>query len=375
VLESIHREIVQPLRQRFPDAGLEVDWRILLSAVLEVLGEDEGLALLERESAERRDRTERPGPSATDPDGPVEAAVPRFVSSVLRHGFLPARIRIAARRYRRWAQLNPNATLEAQAATLDQIESAYGLGELEEERPGARLQFFRHTVFRRASDDFTRAFDQVIAATRTESSSRAEWHEAIAALREAFPLSDRQEFFLARVLYPHVDPRGRAVLTREEDDATGFATGVEVEHVDPKGDPFRIRRPTNPHEINALYRVFARANFRQMPTAGQEDFLVVTDTAGRVIGGLIFRRMSDEYVRLEWIVVARHRRGRGIGSVLLREFLQRLAAEGVRTVSTGFFRPSLFAKFGFGVDPRYAGIVRFLQTDRPSGAGGFEEES
>ena len=44
--------------------------------------------------------------------------------SVRRRGFLPGRIRLAARRYRSWAQLNPDATLEARAATLDQIEDA-----------------------------------------------------------------------------------------------------------------------------------------------------------------------------------------------------------------------------------------------------------
>ena len=53
----------------------------------------------------------------------------------------------------------------------------------------------------------------------------------------------------------------------------------------------------------------------------------------------------------------------GIGSVLLTEFVERLSAQGVRVVSTGFFRPSFFSKHGFGVDPRYAGIVRFLQPD------------
>jgi len=43
------------------------------------------------------------------------------------------------------------------------------------------------------------------------------------------------------------------------------------------------------------------------------------------------------------------------------EFLERLRAHGVRAVSTGFFRPAFFAKFGFGVDPRYPGIVKILE--------------
>jgi hypothetical protein len=35
-------------------------------------------------------------------------------------------------------------------------------------------------------------------------------------------------------------------------------------------------------------------------------------------------------------------------------------------VSTGFFRPGFFAQFGFGLDPRYAGIVKVL-AETPSG--------
>jgi predicted N-acetyltransferase YhbS len=84
-----------------------------------------------------------------------------------------------------------------------------------------------------------------------------------------------------------------------------------------------------------------------------------------VLGGLIFRRISETYVRLDWLALGRHRRGRGIGSTLIRDFLERLRVQGVRVVSTGFFRPAFFANFGFGVDPRYAGLVRFLDTPGP----------
>jgi len=100
--------------------------------------------------------------------------------------------------------------------------------------------------------------------------------------------------------------------------------------------------------------------------AAEHDLLVVTEESGRVLGGLIYRRPSATYVVLEWIVVGRHRRGRHIGSVLLGDFLERLKVQGVKAVSTGFFRPGFFAQFGFGLDPRYAGIVKIL-AESPSG--------
>jgi GNAT superfamily N-acetyltransferase len=361
VLASIDRHILAPLRERYASSGVGPEWPLLFSAALEVLGEAEGVALLEAEAPWLTD--EGSDESEGSPMERMGPAALRFVSSVQRRGFLPGRLRHAARRYRRWALLNPDATLEAQAATLDQIEAAYGLAELEAERSGSRMQLFRHTVFRGGEGDFVKAFDDLIGRTLAGTGSREEWRAAVATLREEFPLDEREEFFLARMLYPHVDPRGRAVLVREEDPAGTTEAGVEVEHRDSVGDIFRIRRPANPNETSALYRVFRASNFRRIHGTGSHDLLVVTDERARVVGGLIHRRMSETYVVLDWIVLSRRRRGRGIGSVLLIEFLERLRVQGVKAVSTGFFRPSFFARFGFGVDPRYAGLVRFLEPE------------
>jgi long-subunit acyl-CoA synthetase (AMP-forming)/ribosomal protein S18 acetylase RimI-like enzyme len=354
VLSGVHQGIVLPIAARHARAELDTAWPQLLSATLEVLGEIEGCARLEEEE------------KALDPDGELAGAIRRFVSGVRRRGFLPLRIRVAARRYRRWQQINADATLEAQAATLDQIEDAYGLRDLDRERPGSRLQLFRHTVFRGSGEELTHGLDELIARTLASAPSLAELHREVTGLRDTAHPSETDEFFLARMLYPHVDPRGRAVLVREEDQPGEFDTGVTVEHVDSEGEVFRIRRPANPGEIAALGRVFRAAGIRRTPRAGEDDLLLVTDADERVLGGLISRRISDTYARLDWLALGRHRRARGIGSILIREFLERLRAQGVRVVSTGFFRPAFFANFGFGVDPRYAGLVRFLDAESPA---------
>jgi long-subunit acyl-CoA synthetase (AMP-forming)/N-acetylglutamate synthase-like GNAT family acetyltransferase len=371
VLESIHRAIVRPLAERHPEASLPPTWSLLFAAALEALGEKEGLELLEAEAPWI-------GASASAPDaaaGPLPPgerlgpAALRFVSSVKRRGFLPTRVRLAAHRWRRWEQINPGATLEAQAATLDQLEDVYGVRDLEAERAGSRLQLFRHTVFRGAGEALAHRLDDLVARTVSGAAGRDDWRVDVAKIRETLVLDDRQEFFLARMLYPYVDPRGRAVLLREEDPRGGPSAGVEVEYRDPQGEIFRIRRPANPNETNALVRIFRASNFRRVPTSPEHDLLVVTEEMGRVIGGLIFRRASPTYVVLEWIVVSRHRRGRSIGTVLMRDFLERAKVEGVKAVTTGFFRPTFFAKFGFVVDPRYAGIVKLL-ADEPTGESG-----
>ncbi|NNE43646.1 MAG: GNAT family N-acetyltransferase, partial [Gemmatimonadetes bacterium] len=351
VLESIRTGIVAPLAERYPDAGLEAGWPLLFSAALEVLGEDDGCRRLKEEAAR------------LDPSDELWGAIRRFVSGVRRRGFLPLRLRVAARRYRRWAQLNTDATLEARAVTLDQIEDAYGLRDLDRERPGSRLQLFRHTVFRGSTRELATGLDELIAEILANPPPRAQLHRAVTRLRESAHPNEHEEFFLARMLYPHVNPRGRAVLVRQEDTAGGFDTGIAVEQQDGAGEVFRIRRPVNPGEIGALARVFRGAGIRRTPRLGQDDLLVVTDDRERIIGGIISRHLSETYVRLDWLALSRHRRGRGIGSRLVLDFLERMRAEGVRVVSTGFFRPGFFSNFGFGVDPRYAGLVKFLEPE------------
>jgi predicted N-acetyltransferase YhbS len=182
-------------------------------------------------------------------------------------------------------------------------------------------------------------------------------------LRETVTSDEREEFFLARMLYPHVEAGTRATLVREEDAAGEFDTGITVEHRDSAGELFRIRRPASPNEIAALARIFRGAGIRRAPQMGQDDLLIVLDAKERVLGGVISRRMSDTYMRLDWLALGRRRRGRGIGAVLVRELLERLRAQGIRVVSTGFFRPAFFRSLGFGVDRRYAGLVRFLTPD------------
>ncbi|MGH2570583.1 MAG: GNAT family N-acetyltransferase, partial [bacterium] len=360
VLESIHRDLVRPLEERFADLQLGPAWPFLFSAAFEVLGPPDAFAQLREEAEEIGEEADRP----------IRGAILRFLSSVRRRGFLPVRIRDAARRFRRWSTLNRGATLEARASTLDQIQEAYALSDLEREQPGSLAQFYRHTVFRGSNEALTRRLDRMIARHRASPLATADWHREVADLRETCELSGHEEFWLARMLYPHVDPG--ALLVKEEDPRGGFHTGVEVEWEDHRGERFHIRRPTSPNEISALVRVFGAANFRRVPSTEHHDALIAIDARGRVAGGMIFRRMSDTYVRLEWIVVGRHRRGRGLGSALLAELLQRFKAQGVQAVSTGFFRPAFFASHGFGLDPRYAGLVRFLGDETPAGSEAAE---
>jgi len=112
MLQSFQDEFIRPIEKEHPRLLGSVGWDTVFSALLEIVGESEGIELLRAEQ--------------DDPAGgmsrEMSAALPPFLESVTRRGFLPRRLFFAGKRYRRWARLNPDATTAARAATLQAPE-------------------------------------------------------------------------------------------------------------------------------------------------------------------------------------------------------------------------------------------------------------
>ena len=89
--------------------------------------------------------------------------------------------------------------------------------------------------------------------------------------------------------------------------------------------------------------------------------LVAVNERGHLTGGL-FYEISQEArtAHMDKIVVGSRHRGRGIAGHLLDELCNRMMAGGMVSVTTGFFRPQVFYRYGFTVEKRYAGLVRHL---------------
>jgi predicted N-acetyltransferase YhbS len=64
---------------------------------------------------------------------------------------------------------------------------------------------------------------------------------------------------------------------------------------------------------------------------------------------------------MDKVVVADRFRKKGVAGALLEELCNRLKTEGYRSLTTGFFRPQFFYRYGFTVERRYAGLVRSLE--------------
>ncbi len=347
LIDLLERRLVIPLCLKYPQLDQARALPLLCSALVEVVGTEDGLSMLDAAAAA----------------DPVRApALRAFVNDVREHGFVPRRLYFAIERYRRWAALAPDATREAKAFTIRQLKDTYELMRIYGQYPESRARFFRETVLHAADGPLGEGLDALVDGLRRREFPPDDLPERLDALREHAAAGSDEEYFLVRLTWPHVAPG----------DAAGFIShergGVKQSEVvqnydDATGRPFRVRRPMSPREVGDLHRLFLAAH---LPVSFRPDhqFLVALDASDKLIGGVYYELdPNGGSAHLEKIVVGESYRQMGVSQALMHEFLSRLRAGGVRLVTTGFFRPEYFHHFGFKIDRAYGGQVKLLDQD------------
>jgi long-chain acyl-CoA synthetase len=355
MLATFQRLFIEPVEREHPQLVGLAGWDTTCAALLEVVGEEEGQRLLQQVLDD---------PASAD-EGELRQRVTGFLESVRARGFLPLRLFFARKRYRKWARLNPEATTHARARTLGEIYSTYALQTLQESYPEVRTRFFRDTVFRAAAPAFARGLDGVILRLRRRELEADELSAVVADIRAHLDLDEDDDYFLTRLCYPYLRPEDEAAYV----DAS--AAGVQqsemvVTVIDTHGDPYRIRHALSAKEIGRLQRHFSAA---KLPVQFRKEhrFLVALSERGNLMGGLFYELIPEfRTAHMDKIVVADAYRGRGISRQLIEELCNRGRAEGLGSITTGFFRPQFFYRLGFSVERRYAGLVRRLVDEAPA---------
>ncbi|MEJ2583398.1 MAG: AMP-dependent synthetase, partial [Acidobacteriota bacterium] len=249
MLRSFHRFFIAPVEEKHPELSGVASWDILFSSVLEITGEHEGAALLRvlLETASTTERAMRDG-------------LETFLDSVDR-GFLPRQLFFAAKRYRRWERLNPDATPPARAHTLHEIYMTYGLAALAANHPESRARYFRETVFRKATDALSVGLDDLISQLRDRTLHRDEVSAAVVDIRAHLSLSSDEDYFLARLSFPYLKPDDAASFVAAAARGTQQSEMV-VTREDSEGQTFHIRHALSAKEVGRLYRLFNTAKLQ-----------------------------------------------------------------------------------------------------------------
>jgi long-chain acyl-CoA synthetase len=351
MLRSFYRFFIAPVEENHPELSGLASWDVLFSAVLEITGEHEGAALLrvllETASTTERDMADR---------------LEKFLDSVARRGFLPRQLFFAAKRYRRWERLNPDATPRARAHTLHEIYMTYGLAALAADHPGSRARYFRETVFRIATDALSEGLDDLISQLRDGTLHRDDVSAAVADMRAHLSLSPDEDYFLARLSFPYLKPDDTASFVAAAARGTQQSEMV-VTREDSEGHTFHIRHALSAKEVGRLYRLFNAAKL-QVQFRPEHRFLIAIGDRGNLLGGLFYEEQPEEHTaHLDKVVVGDGHRGGGIARALIEELGNRLRTAGYRSLTTGFFRPQFFYRLGFKVEPRYAGLMQSLAVE------------
>ncbi|HXV74863.1 MAG TPA: GNAT family N-acetyltransferase, partial [Candidatus Polarisedimenticolaceae bacterium] len=350
-------DFIEPTVQQYPVLRDVVGWDVVFSSLFEVVGEERGLELMAG-LVERDD----------DHRDSMSAALVRYVDTVRVRGFLPRRLFFAAKRYRRWASLSTDATPQARARTLQELYDTYGLQQLTRDYPEVRLRYFRETVFREGPEALLTGLDRLIGQLRKRELVGDQLIDAVADLRARLKLDENDDYFLARVSLPYLRPEDAADFV-SSDSGGRHQSEIVVALEDHDGNVIRVRHALTPKEVGKLHRLFQAAKV-DVTFRPEHRYLVAINDRQQIIGGIYYEiDESGASAHLEKIVVSDAYRRKGVADGLMNELFNRLRSAGMKTVTTGFFRPGYFYSYGFRIEKRYAGLVKSLTEETTARAG------
>jgi len=344
LLDRFEASFLDKVGRARPELQGKVTDEMIFSAVTEGLGPERAVAVLEEAAGGKR-----------------AIAVSTFLDRLRAEGPTPQRVFFAARRFKRWLEVNPQATPEAQVKHLGELWGTYRLGELEQTWPDTRIRFFRRTVLADARPELGTALDRLMQRTRALPMGGLDLAEQVAAIRTAVHATEGEDFLLARMTYRYLGPSEEVALISMPHGGH-VTTEVVVALTDEEGGRYAVRGPVSPREVARLLHLFHESNL-QVAFATEHEFLLALDAKETVIAGLFSRPVGPERSHMEKLVVGRKHRGKGVADGLMREFFRRLRARGIKAVETGYFQPEYLKRFGFRTDPSSGGLVRDIDAE------------
>ncbi len=351
LIMNFYESFVKQTEERYPLIKKASVWNAIFSGIIEADGVENGISLI-NQFAEELEKSGIPVRNE------IINRIKSFIRNVRDHGFLPKQLYFAVKRFHRWYKLNKDASLSAQAEMIFELYETYHLFDLEEQYPAVRTRFFLETVFYDSAQRFKDVLSELAVKQRHRKISKEESLKLISALNFEFEPDEKENYFITRLGYPHLKPSDSAELLKIKSELAGQPNLV-VQLQDDDGNMFLIRNPVNPKEISKLHQLFLEANLT-VNFRPEHQYLVAVSQRGFIIGGLFYNRSDEETVHMEKIVVSNRYRRKGISEGLMNELMSRSKSDNIKFVTTGFFRPEYFYRFGFKIERKYSGLVKAL---------------
>ena len=345
-------EFILKTFRKYPYLTRQSVWYYLFSGAIESLGINEGKALLQNLLKELKEQT------LGDFWLTGMERLEQYLKKVDEQGFIPRRLFFAIKRFLRWRKLNEHADVKIQAEMIDELFETYNLEQTEKDFPAARLKFYLETVFYDSEDEIRKFLMDIVHSSLKERLEKTEIEQIIVRSGILEKCGEKEKYFLTRLAYPYIRANDYAeIINTNWKGAPQF--NLVVRFTDKEGNKFFVRRPNSPKEISRLHGLFTAVNmfvnFRP-----NNEFLVALSERGFIIGGLFYNKEEANKIHMEKIVVSHPFRRKGVSEALMKELFNRAKNEGVKYITTGFFRPEYFYRFGFKIEPKYSGLVKKL---------------
>ena len=167
-----------------------------------------------------------------------------------------------------------------------------------------------------------------------------------------------ETFFLARMLFPHVDAADYVELvTTTHGQEARLNLVYQTECRD--GQLYRIRPPFLPKEIAQFHSILSESALSGTFTA-EHEFLFAFNSRNRLVGGLYWKNMEKDRIHLEWVAVRKKYQKIALSKRLMADFYKRMKHKGIMVITVGFYVEKFFFRQGFKIDKRYGGLVKKL---------------
>ncbi|MCF8242048.1 MAG: AMP-binding protein [Melioribacteraceae bacterium] len=350
---NFYDNFISAAEEEYPYLKRERLWNYIFSGLMHSEGEEKGKELLKKFKDEMTD-----GNTKSENSELIINSIDNYLNRIEEIGFMQKPLYFAIKRFHRWFKLNEDAAVKAQAEMLNELYETYRLHDLEKKYPETRTRFFLETAFAESSTQLKNILSDIVKKLHDKSINREDAMALVSNIQTEFTLNEKEKYFITRISYSHIKPTDSAELVHMHFDGNEAANLV-VQYEDLDGQPFIIRNPVSPKEISRLHQLYIEANLL-VHFKPEHHFLVAISDRGFIIGGLFYSAAREDSVHMEKIVVSNPYRRKGISDKLMNEFFNRMKNQNVGFVSTGFFRPEYFYRFGFKIEKKYSGLVKSL---------------
>lgn len=352
---SIYTEYIVITEKKHPGLKHMSDWEVIFTATIQATKIEQGKWVLNKLRLELKNTPIR---KKCELVGLTIDRIDNFIDDIDRYGVLTKPVVFASLRYERWLDLNPEATLQARASILQELYNDYQLDGLLEEYPETRIRFFMMTCFKEKNIELLNEFQSLIGDLRNNRLSPWNIQERISVLKSKVKLNKENEFFLARMLFPHVDAADYVeLISTSHGEDTQLDLVFQTECSD--GNIYQIRPPFLPKEIANFHSLLSESALAGTFIAGHE-FLLAFNSRNRLVGGLYWKKMEKGRAHLEWVAVRKNYQKLSLSKRLMSDFYKRMIHKGFEVITVGFYVEKFFFKQGFAIDKQYGGLVKKL---------------